>query len=551
MIVRVDSEAPVGSTASRRVWESYVSSPVAIKCAVFFAFFALVVALQIASGAFRSEFSAYPDEPAHYVTSLMLREYITGPNPIGPLHFAENYYHHYPKVAFGHWPPVFYIVQAFWMLLFSASRTSIRLEVAFTTAVLAFSFWSEARRWFGQGAALLGGFLLICLPLVQDSTDQEMAEILLTLFCFWSTLYFGRYLESGRLSDSLWFGVYFSLAVLTKGSGWLLVFIPPLAMLLTRRLQFLLKASFWFSVLLIALACLPWQVLTLRSAQRGWTGGTQPSSAYTLDSLIKFLNIIVAIAGPILFAVMVLGIITTVVIPLFTARVDIAPAVMFGLFFGDWLFHSLVPAGVEDRKMILAVPAMLFFLLAGGLWLADRLPIWKTAPVWRKRLVAVLGGVAFAVQAFAIPVDKHYGYTEAANFIVSHPQLQSSVILVSSESGGEGLLISELAMREPRPRDVVMRATKVLAKVDWTGSDYKLLFTNTSEVLKFLAQNHVGLLVTDNYPSSLHFGHQPLIEKMIRQNPDLFHLQATFSDRNTYSSGAIRIYSVEIPSAER
>ena len=550
MILRLDSEASVGQNTPRKLWESFVSSPVALKCAVFLGFLCVVVGLQIASGAFRSEFSGYPDEPAHYVTSLMLREYITGPHPIGPLRFAEDYYHHYPKVAFGHWPPVFYVVQAFWMLLFSASRISVRLEVACTTALLAFSVWSEARQWFGQRAALLAGSLLVCLPLIQDSTDQEMAEILLTLLCFWSTVYFGRYLKSGRRSDVLLFGVYFSLAVLTKGSGWLLVFIPPVAVLLTRKLRPLIRGSFWLSVLLIALACLPWQILTLRSAQRGWTGGPGPSVGYTLDALAKFVLITVSITGPVLFALMMLGVVTSVFIPFFSGRVSNVSAVMCGLLLGDWLFHSLVPAGVEDRKMIIAVPALLFFLFAGGVWLADRLPFRKLALSRRRELVALAGGVFFAFQAFAIPVDKHYGYAEAASYIVSKPEFRDTVILVSSQGGGEGLLISELAMREPRPRDVVLRATKVLAKVDWTGSDYQLLFTNTSQLLRCFRKEHVMVLVTDDYPSSLRFEHQQLIEKMISQNPGSFHLDASFTDRRTFSSGAVRVYSVDIPHAD-
>ncbi len=158
-------------------WENHSRSPLWAQGAILAGLFALAIVLQFLNGAFGSEFNAYPDEPAHYVTSLMVREYITGPHPFSPLKFAEQYYHHYPKVAFGHWPPVFYVVQAAWMLLFSASRASVRLEIAFTTALLAFSLWREARHWFGQLWALLAAVLLVCVPLIQNSTDEEMAEI--------------------------------------------------------------------------------------------------------------------------------------------------------------------------------------------------------------------------------------------------------------------------------------------------------------------------------------------------------------------------------------
>src|SRR5947209_5787695 len=147
--------------------------------AIVLIFLSLVVILQAISGAYGSEFSAYPDEPSHYVTSLMLRDYIAHFHFESPIQFARAYYHHYPKVAFGHWPPFFYIVQALWMLLFSASRASVRLEIACTTAMLAYAVFAEARRWFGSKLGFLAGLLTVCLPLVQMYSDEEMAESLL------------------------------------------------------------------------------------------------------------------------------------------------------------------------------------------------------------------------------------------------------------------------------------------------------------------------------------------------------------------------------------
>ena len=81
-------------------------------------YFSITVLLQWASGTYHSDFGGYPDEPGHYVTGLMVRDYIAAGFPDSPSRFAENYYLHYPKVAIGHWPPVFYSIQAAWMLIF-------------------------------------------------------------------------------------------------------------------------------------------------------------------------------------------------------------------------------------------------------------------------------------------------------------------------------------------------------------------------------------------------------------------------------------------------
>ena len=523
------------------------SSTLPLQIAILCGLFALAVLLQIASGAYRAEFSAYPDEPAHYVTSLMLREYIVHPHPLSPMKFAEAYYHHYPKVAFGHWPPLFYVVQAFWMLLFSASRISIRLEVAFTTALLAFSLWREGRRWFGKVPALLAACLLVCLPLMQNSTDEEMAETLLVLCCFWSTIFFGRFLESGKLSDSLWFGLFFSLAVLTKGSGWMLVLLPPIALLLTRQVKLLLKGSFWLGILLIAFLCLPWQIATLHSAERGWANSS-PSLAYTFNSLVDFFALLVSVHGVALSLVIALGIVITVFVPLLSRPVAAVPAVFFGLLVSDWLFHSLVPAGVEDRKMIMAVPALIYFLFVGGFWLADRLPLSGQWASWRRPLLTSAAALFFFVHVFSVPRDSHYGYIEAAGFISSDPALRTSSLLVSSGSIGEGLLISEVAMRKPDPEMVILRATKELAHVDWAGVHYENLFSNPAELLRYLDRSHVTALVIDSYHGPGSFPHERLVSQTIKENAQRFHLRAEFPGRSDSGEpGKVEIYQFAPP----
>lgn len=492
--------------------------------------FIITVALQIASGAYHSEFGSYPDEPAHYVTSLMVREYVTGPNPIWPMRFAENYYAHYPKVAFGHWPPFFYVVQAFWMMLFSASRASVRLELAAITALLGFSVFKEAKRWLGDWVGVFAGLLTVCLPLVQASTDEEMAETLLALTCFWSAIYFGRYIDSEKRRDALWFGVFFSLAVLTKGSGWLLVFVPPVALILTNRIRILLRGSFWLAIGLIAVCCLPWQVLTLRLAERGWTGGTSPSAQYTLSAVWQFGSILVWIVGPVLAVVTGLGIVTSIVLPLLrTRRCAAGPAVMLALILGDWLFHSMVPAGVEDRKMIMAAPGLVLFLVVGAQWIAQRIPAGRTFLPYRFPAVCAVIAIVFATQSFFIPRQRHYGYIEAAKFITSDPALQGATILASSSNLGEGLLISEIAMREPRPRDTIVRATKALATVDWTGLRYQPHFANVRQLLDYLDQSQIRVIVTDDFPPISNFEHCRLLTKALAENPDRFHLLRAFS----------------------
>lgn len=90
----------------------------------FAAFLLCTMALQYQSGAWRAELSGYPDEPAHFVSGVLVRDYLADfpPRPILP--YAREFYIHYPKVAIGHWPPLFYGIEGIWFLLFGVSRFS-------------------------------------------------------------------------------------------------------------------------------------------------------------------------------------------------------------------------------------------------------------------------------------------------------------------------------------------------------------------------------------------------------------------------------------------
>lgn len=515
--------------------------PVAYTIGILLLFFAAAVVLQLASGAYRSEFGGYPDEPAHYVTSLMVHDYVTQLKPVSPMKFAEDYYAHYPKVAFGHWPPLLYVVQAAWMLVFSTGRASVLLELALLTALVAWSVFYLVNRHFGWKSGVVSGLLLTCLPIVQIYTDEVMAETLLILVSLWAAIFFARYLETERWQDSLWFGIFSSLAILTKGNGWEIGLAPPVALLLTRKWRILRLPSFWLPVAIVLVLCLPWQLLTFEWAHQGWGGGDKPGLEFAIQAIVAFVSIMISFMGPILSAIAAVGIGVTVIIPFFRKAVQADWAVMAGLIFGVWIFHVIVPAGIEPRKMIVAVPALILFLFAGGEWLAARLPLGLRLAPWRPALLALLLGAIFFSQTFAIPREPHYGFTEAAEFITNSPQLRSATVLVASEGDGEGLLVSEVAMHEPRPGHTILRASKVLSQSNWIGSTYHALYQSAAALSDYLDRAKVDLVVIDSFHGRAVHQDMTLIREAIRQNPTQWALLKSFS-ADPPIAGRIEIY---------
>ena len=67
---------------------------IGILALVFMGYLLLVVLLQYLGGAYTNEFGQHPDEPAHYVSGLLVRDYIVDFHFNSPMAFAEDFYMH-------------------------------------------------------------------------------------------------------------------------------------------------------------------------------------------------------------------------------------------------------------------------------------------------------------------------------------------------------------------------------------------------------------------------------------------------------------------------
>src|SRR6187402_3587048 len=71
----------------------------------FLGLLALAVASQLLVGAYGVELGNSPDESAHFMNALLVRDYLSHGLGTSPLTFAESYYLSYPKIAPLMWPP--------------------------------------------------------------------------------------------------------------------------------------------------------------------------------------------------------------------------------------------------------------------------------------------------------------------------------------------------------------------------------------------------------------------------------------------------------------
>src|SRR6185437_8159227 len=96
------------------------------------------------------------------------------------------------------------------------------------------------------------GAILLSIRLVQRQAGMVMLEIPLTVFAFGAMLAFAAFLEQGSRWYSLLFGLAAALAILTKGDGFALAMLPPLALLLRRDWKPARTAAFWMPLAIVS-----------------------------------------------------------------------------------------------------------------------------------------------------------------------------------------------------------------------------------------------------------------------------------------------------------
>ncbi len=456
-------------------------------------FWTLAACLQWRAGAFSAEFGSHPDEAAHYITGLMIRDYVASGNLASPIPYAKQYYLHYPKVAIGAWPPLFHLTEGFWTLLFTPSKSSVLLFEALLTAILATSVCWLLRRSYPLIAALGGGALLILLPLVRRSTQAVMADGLVALLVFWAMVFFIGYLENGHTRDGVFFGVFAALSMSTKVNGVALVLLPVIAFLITGRWYLLRRVGMYYAGAIILLFGVPWQMIAYSFIRR--MGVPHTTLGGKLLLAVFFGRELLATFGWGLAPFFLLGILLFIIRLWRTGQSDLTLAGALAVLLSVWVLNSV--AGIGDaRYMLSAVPVAILFTFSGFDWLIHRVARPRRVQM-RSAVLGSAAAVVFLAQFWTVPRKPHWGFDQAARFLLSSPQFRNSNFLVVANACGEGAFVSEVAMHDQRPEHAVFRASKVLSSSTWFGTNYQLLFPTSGSLREFFDRAPISAVVVD------------------------------------------------------
>ena len=483
----------------------------------------LLLATQYGSGAFTADLALDPDEPAHAVSSLVVRDYIVQAFPHNPIHFAWTFYAHYPKVAIGHWPPLFYFGEAIWMLLVGRSQVALLLFVTLCGAALVNSFYFEVRRRSSTAAALVSVAVLMSSRVFHQMLCGIRPDILLALMIFWAAVHCGEFMRLGSRRSRNFFLAFTVAALLVHGRGAVL-FLLPFALLPLRSRVVKWKWLMAGAVLLLLMlmphllhqapplslhAFLPRArdfILSIVFVT-GWPWRIRAVDGVTLVSGWPWA--VLAVSGmSLVFR---------------QGRQQQFWAAMAGLVGCSLCFYLLVPVPLEYRFLLTSMQAVAV-LAGGGIdVLLQRILPYRGTP----RLVLSAAAIGWMVWATAhVEAKPDLGYRR---MIENCLLCGNDVVLIAGDERNEGGLIVEASLSDPDRVHTVMRASKSLAISGWLGWDRRLLFSSSSEVLHSLDQAHVSLILVQKecpYPQVAQ------LRTVLAQNAAEWHLVPGASQRN-------------------
>lgn len=452
---------------------------------VWIAFWALALVVQWRSGAWESDFGGHSDEGAHVVTGLMARDYLAGGflTEWNPLRFAKAYYERFPKVAIGHYPPLFYAVEGLWLLPWRSPGAVLALMAALAAAG-GWLTWRLAReRMPGRALPVALGAAFCLLPLVATHTAIVMSDLLLVILTGLSARAFGRFVETGAARHSWAFGWWAAATILTKGSGLMLALVPPLTIALTGRWVLLKRPALWCGAVPVLLLGLPWMLATRHITVEGMSA--IPFGEYVAGALRYYPKAAWREFGPVGAATLMVatGWLLWRRFRGGLGAVDAGEAALWSVVLGLPIFYLGVPSGFDERYLLPMVPAVLILAIdwAGKI---------QARPVVALALILAIIATAWR------PVEKRHTGAEAALALISG----EARVLVIAGTAGEGALTAAAAFQAP-DRLRIARGTKTLAGSDWLGRDYALRFADPTGLRALFQEEKIDFAIVELPPS--------------------------------------------------
>jgi Dolichyl-phosphate-mannose-protein mannosyltransferase len=488
---------------------------IVLRCVVYTALFTILCLLvQLAVGAYRSDHSQAGDEASYFVSSLMIADYVGHHLLSNPLTFAKEYYQHFPRIALGHYPPMFDLVQATLFLVFGRPGTTAVASAAVIGGLCAGLPAAIVSR-LGIVLGLAAGIAVLSVPSVLFLVSTVMADNLSAVLVTLSALAWVGFYHRRTWFAALLFALLAAAAILTKGTGFGLALLPPIYLILKKDFRFIYSKRAIFSACIVMILVVPWYVATYRLAAAGFV--YYWGWHYTRLAVPFFLRSLVASLGiPIIFCY-VAGLCFAVAGYTKDEPFDIDAFVATSL--AMLIIPMIAPADLAERYVIPVVPSAVI-VAAWGLQksLDTLLPSIADSPVRRRLISSSLCAAVFLLSAASVfqrpHIEPYHAGRVVADIVAAHQP--NPLVLVSGSATLEGAVISSFAERHHPWSYYVVRATAVLARGNFMGTNYTERFDTPAAMAAWIKQSQIGWVVVQA-PKNV-FPHNAILRAALASN---------------------------------
>ena len=518
----------------RRVFEAAV-----ILCAVF--------AIQVTSGAYHRDFAANSDEPAHFVTGVMVHDYLITSLASSPMRFAEEYYLRYPKVTIGHWPPAFYALQGIWYSLVGVSKTSATFLIGLISAGTTWCLYRRLSQRHGRPIAWLTLAVFLGQPMVRSHSILIMSDMALCLGTLSAMFAFSDFLESPGRKHAASFVFWSSFSILTKPSALALAVFVPICVLMTRQITVVKNWRLWAAGAAVGVLTAPWYLWTWAQGMGLHTHGSisrMVGESVQIGRRYHASDALMSATSWWLVAVSVFGCVSIVLTSRHQTtdrdggRFDSLAAI--ALCCGTILFLFAAPIILFSRHFLPFLAAMMIPYACGLETLLCRMPGPKPF-VWA--VISCLAVLPVVTASGHVP-EPVTGYAVAAASF-GDPS-RERVTLISANPRGDGAFVAERLLRDRHRWEFVLRASKVLEKSNWGRGRYRVRFSTHDQLSRYLNSVPVHFIVIDDFRHRTGAKLTPhqLLKELLVGSPERFPLVAAFpvDFQGRRHEDAIRIY---------
>jgi hypothetical protein len=471
---------------------------------------AVSVATQFHMGAYGAELGY--DEASHYASGLMIHDYLLHGLGASPVRFLATWHSHYPLVGIGHWGPLYYGIEAVWMLLAGTSRAAALALSAVAAAATGTLIYAVAARQAGRVLGVLAGLAFVISPIAQAGSGAVMLDLPIALLCLSAALAYTAWLREAWWGWAFAFALLAGAALLVKGNGACLALLPPFVVLIGRRWDLLRRWSFWLPAPVVGVLAGPWYAATYGQVEAGFRYSW--GWAYTSDALRQNAAILVVGVG---LALLTAGVIGFAVVCVRPRRADPTVTCMAALLAGVCVFQSVVPAAIQDRYLAPALPPLL--ILAA--WVVALL---LRRPVWRGAVMAALV-LALLPAAAELAPKQRLGMLEAAAQVWANRPPANPAVLVAADGAAEGAAVAALAELDPaRPSLFAVRGTRLLGGGGYNRADYLPRYASPQEVMAAIDAYAIPLVILRTRDGGDEWAHVGQVAEAARLFPDQWEL---------------------------